>query len=151
MGFRAFIAIDRFPPNPTGIANVMMGRAPVKSYFFIALSPYLKICTYRYYCNRRNVPSRGPSRRDGQRSCARASPMPPDPRARVLLSREELSDESHRSNDSRHNDGKDVEACVFADQYLQHTGGQPRKCTRNHRQVRYNKTGRGHAGTEASS
>jgi len=33
MGFRAFNAIDRFPPNPAGTANMMMARAPIKSYF----------------------------------------------------------------------------------------------------------------------
>jgi hypothetical protein len=32
-----------------------------------------------------------------------------------------------------------------------YTGGPPRRCTHHHRQVHYNKTDRGHAGTEASS
>jgi hypothetical protein len=32
-----------------------------------------------------------------------------------------------------------------------YTGGQPRRCTRHHHQVHYNKTSRGYAGTEASS
>jgi len=117
MGFRAFNATDRFQPNPASTASVMMGCAPVKSYFFPALSSNSEKGTYRHYCNKCDVPSRGPSRHDGQCSGAWVPPKPPDPGARVLVPREELSDGSQRSNDSRHDDSKDIQAYVFVNQY----------------------------------
>jgi len=116
-GFRAFNATDRFPPNPIGTSNMMMGRAPVKSCFFSTLSSKSGKGTCRYYYNRRNVPSRGPLRRGSQRSCTRTPPRPPEPRTCVLLPIEGLSDGSQRSNHSRHDVYYNIQACVFTNQY----------------------------------
>jgi len=108
-GFRAFNATDKLPPNPMGTTTMMMDHASVKSYISSALSPDLANGK-RWYCsNQHDIPSESPLRRNGQRSHIWTAPKPPDPRARVLLSREGLSDESQRrSNHSQHDDRKDV-------------------------------------------
>jgi len=116
-GFRAFNVTDRFPPNTAGTTNVMMGRAPVKSCFFPALPPNSEKSVCRHCSNRRNVPSKGHSRHEGQRSCVRELFKPQDPRARVLLPRKGLSNRSQRSNHSRPDICYNIQACVFTNEY----------------------------------
>jgi len=115
-GFRAFNATDRLPPDPVGTRNVMMDHAAIKSYLFPSLSSKSVKGTCRYSCNRRNIPSRGPSRRDSQLSCKRVPSRPPDPRARMLLPREGLSNRSQRSNHCRHDICYSIRSHVYVNQ-----------------------------------
>ena len=151
-GFRAFNATNRFPPNPASTASMLMGRAPIKSHFLPPLSPNLEEGTCHYCHNRHNVPSENLSRRRSQRSCTWTTPEPTDPRARMLLPREGLSNGSQCVNHSR----RDVcykrtsvrvrEPIPNGIQEIS-SGGTRTIIAR----VRCNKTGRRHAGMEASS
>ena len=116
--FRAFNTTDKPPHNTMATSAVVMDRTLVKSSFSLALSQNSERSMRWYCCYQRDVPSEGLSRRNSQHFHIRTPPDLPDPRGRHILSKEGLSRASQRYNNSRHNDCKDVQACVYTDQLL---------------------------------
>jgi len=99
VGTRAFNAPTAFSPNPSVTGSAIREQAPVPSFFFVAL-PTKRARTRQGAARWSERPVKTPSRRPKSAPCSARIFTAPDPRAGVLLPREESGDEGRRPNHS---------------------------------------------------